>query len=278
MRDRLDDSLPEDCEVDAETPREYFEEVRGWDSETVEEKRLGYAPASPTALLDALMSEGYTREEILATGLFYEGLTPHFQGRVVLPYFDDDGKPCYAISRSIGHPNDPRKEQKYTKAIKTKEYSRVDEPIYGLETLEEDTDTVLVAEGIADAITAHELGYAAISPVTTQFKQEHHDVLLKAVEDTDSRVVVVADNDALDSDLNDEGRLEVQQHGEGLKGALRTADFLSESSVDARVALPPTAAHHDNDLDEYLSRAGELSTSSSLVRNLLSSSTLTTPQ
>jgi len=253
MCGRLDDPLPEECDINAETPREYFEEVRGWDSETVEEKRLGYAPVSPTALLDALMEEGYTREEILATGLFYEGLTPHFQGRVVLPYFDDDGKPCYAISRSVGHPNDPKREQKYTKAVKTKEYSRVDEPIYGLETLEEDTDTVLVAEGIADAIMAHELGYAAISPVTTQFKQEHHDVLLKAVEDTDSRVVVVADNDAVGSDINDEGRLEVQQHGEGLKGALRTADFLSENGVDAGVALPPTVAHHDNDLDEYLS-------------------------
>jgi hypothetical protein len=253
MCGRLDNPLPEDCDVDAETPREYFEEVRGWDSETVEEKSLGYAPKSPTALLDELMEEGYTREEILATGLFYEGLTPHFQGRVVLPYFDDDGRPCYAISRSIGHPKDPKSEQKYTKAVKTKEYSRVDEPIYGLETLEEDTDTVLVAEGIADAITAHELGYAAISPVTTQFKQEHHDVLLEAVEDTDARVVVVADNDAVASDINDEGSLEIQQHGEGVKGALRTADFLSEKGVDARVALPPTVAHHDNDLDEFLS-------------------------
>jgi hypothetical protein len=36
----LDDPLPEDCDVDAETPREYFEEGRGWDSETIEEKRL----------------------------------------------------------------------------------------------------------------------------------------------------------------------------------------------------------------------------------------------
>lgn len=253
MNDRLDDSLPEECDVDAETPREYFEEVRGWDSETVEEKHLGYAPASPTAILDELMSEGYTREEILSTGLFYEGLTPHFQGRVVLPYFDEEGCPVYAISRSVGHSNDPKKEQKYTKAVKTKEYSRVDEPIYGLETLEDDTDTVLVAEGIADAITVHEHDYAAISPVTTQFKQEHHDILLEAVEDTNARVVVVADNDAVSSDINDDGRLEIQQHGEGLKGALRTADFLDEHGVNARVALPPTVAHHDNDLDEYLS-------------------------
>jgi hypothetical protein len=253
MHDRLEDSLPEDCDVDAETPREYFEDGRDWDNDTVEQKRLGYAPVSLTALLDALMREGFTRDEILATGLFYEGLKPHFQGRVVLPYFDDDGQPVYAISRSVGHPEDPKSEQKYTKAVKTEEYSSVDEPIYGLETLDEDAETVLVAEGIADAITVHEQGYAAISPVTTRFKEEHHDVLLEAVDDVDAHVVVVADNDAVSSDLNDDGKLEVQQHGEGLKGALRTADFLDDNGVNAHVALPPTVAHHNSDLDKYLS-------------------------
>ncbi|MDY6776286.1 MAG: hypothetical protein SV253_09510, partial [Halobacteria archaeon] len=255
--DHLDDELPDEVDVGADTPpdtpREYFVDERGWDPETLDDKRLGYAPAGHGYdLLDRLMSEGFTRDEILGTGLFYEGLTPHFEGRVVFPYFDDDGEPCYAISRSVGHPDDPKADQKYTKAVKTTDYSHVDEPIYGLETLGEEVETVLVAEGIADAITAHERGYAAVSPVTTQFKRKHHDVVLEAVENAD-RVVVIADNDPVDSDLGeDEERLEVTQYGEGVKGALRTADFLVENDVDARVALPPTVAHHGNDLDEYL--------------------------
>lgn len=56
-----------------------------------------------------------------------------------------------------------------------------------------------------------------------------------AVEDMDLRVV--ADNDAVDSDINDEGRLGVTHRGEGPKGALR-ADFLSKNGVDTCVADP----------------------------------------
>jgi len=251
--EHADDELPEECDVDAGTPREYFEEVRGWDADTVEEKRLGYAPAGHGhELLDRLMSEGYTREEILGTGLFYDLGTPHFEGRVVFPYFDGDGRPCYAISRTTGHPEDPKANQKYTKAVKTKDYSHVDEPIYGLETLDDETETVLVAEGMPDAITAHELGHAAVSPVTTQFKRKHHDVVLEAVADTGTRVVVVADNDSVDPDLDEEERLEVTQYGEGLKGALRTADFLVKNGVDARVTVPPVVAHPGNDLDRHV--------------------------
>jgi len=254
--EHLDDELPDECDVEADTPREYFEDVRGWDADTLDEKRLGYAPAGHGhKLLDRLMSEGFDREEILGTGLFYEGLTPHFHARPVFPYFDEDGdRAVYGIARDIGHPDDHEfLNGKYAKAQVNKDYSHVEEPLYGLDTLDEDTETVLVAEGMPDAITAHELGNAAVSPVTTQFKRKHHDVLLDAVEVTDARVVVVADNDPVGSDFDeDDERLELPQHGEGLKGALRTADFLVENGVDARVAVPPTVAHHENDLDDFV--------------------------
>jgi hypothetical protein len=85
-----------------DTGREYFELVRGWDADTVDAKRLGWVPADPTALLDYLMCEGYDRDAILGTGLFTEDLTPLWQGRYVFPYFDVDGRPVYAISRSTG--------------------------------------------------------------------------------------------------------------------------------------------------------------------------------
>jgi hypothetical protein len=250
--EHLDDELPDEADVDADTAREYFEDLRGWDADTVDERRLGYAPAGHGHdLLDRLMSEGFTRDEILGTGLFYDLGTPHFEGRLVFPYFDDAGRPCYAISRTSGHPDDKHGDQKYTKAQLTPDYSRVDEPIYGLDTVDDETETVLVAEGMPDAITAHELGYAAVSPVTTQFKGKHHAPVLDAVENAD-RVVVVADNDPVGSDLTEEEDLETTQYGDGLKGALRTADFLVENDVDARVAVPPVVARHDNDLDEYV--------------------------
>jgi DNA primase len=50
----------------------------------------------------------------------------------------------------------------------TREDVTAEEPIYGLDTVEPG-DPVLITEGIADAITAHEAGYPCISPVTVQF-------------------------------------------------------------------------------------------------------------
>ncbi len=125
------------------------------------------------------MGEGYDRDAILGTGLFTEDLTPLWQGRYVFPYFDMDGRPVYAISRLTGnegggaagydgHPADFM-SGKYAKLAHTKEYVAIDEPIYGLETVESG-EPVLITEGIADAITAHECGYACISLVTTQFR------------------------------------------------------------------------------------------------------------
>jgi hypothetical protein len=47
MHEQLDRDISDETGEDGpDTPREYFEDVRGWDPETVEEKRLGYAPAS----------------------------------------------------------------------------------------------------------------------------------------------------------------------------------------------------------------------------------------
>lgn len=84
------------------TGREYFERVRGWTGETVDAKRLGWAPADETALLNHLMNEGYDQDAILGTGLFTQDLTPLWQGRYVFPYFDADARPVYAISRATG--------------------------------------------------------------------------------------------------------------------------------------------------------------------------------
>lgn len=245
-----------------DTGREYFERVRGWDTEIVDAKCLGWAPADETALLDYLMGEDYDRDAILGTGLFTEDLTPFWQGRYVFPYFDVDGRPVYAISRSTGsegggaagydgHPADFM-SGKYAKPAHTKEYVAVDEPIYGLETVESG-EPVLVTEGIADAITAHECGYACISPVTTQFKHRDRERLVDILEDRDvERVYVVQDAERPTSDLDDDGRLTVEQFGLGVKGAVVTADYLADHGVDARVAELPRPGLDKVDLDDYL--------------------------
>jgi hypothetical protein len=254
---QLDQELPAESAYD--TPREYFTEGRGWDAATIDAKQLGYAPSSRTALLDHLMAQGYDRDAILGTGLFYEDLTPHFRGRAVFPYFED-GHPVYAISRALDHPADPKAGQKYTKAIKTKDHSQVEEPIYGCDSIA-DGEPLLITEGMADAITAHEAGYPCISPVTKQFKAKHLPVLLDIIEAHDiPRVYLLQDAEQpsvaeteYDGDAASIGdALHIEQYGEGLRGAVTTAAYLADNDIDALLGEFPRPGGEKVDLDDYL--------------------------
>ena len=200
------------------------------------------------------MRHGHNREAILGTGLFYESLRPHFRGRPVLPYFDDGGRPAFAIARDVGHPDDHKAgEAKYLKAIRQQDYSTVTEPIYGTETVREG-EPVLVTEGIADAITAHQAGYPCLSPVTTTFKHDDRERLLDVLNDHDvSRVYVIQDAEPPGSDLDENGRLTLTQFGEGTRGGVTTAAFLAEHGrIDARIGSLPRAGLDKVDLDDYL--------------------------
>lgn len=247
---------------DGRTAREYLREERGWADETIDAAGLGWAPADDARLLDHLMREGHDRPAILGSGLFYEdGLRPHFRGRIVFPYFDRDGRPVYAIARDADHPDDHLSGQKYIKAVKTKPYSHVDEPIYGLGSLDGD-GPVLITEGVADAITAHASGYRCISPVTVQFKDKHLPELRDELVDVDDPVFVVQDAEAPSSSVEDDGdgwaALHLDDHPAGIKGGVKTAGYLAREGVDAEVATLPRPGLDKVDLDDYLLGWGDL--------------------
>jgi len=261
-----------------DTGREYFTDRRGWDDATVDELLLGWAPPDHVAELVAyLYDRGHSREAILATGVVGErdtgGFYTTFEARYVLPYFDADGRPAYAIARATageggggkgygGHPAD-YKAGKYAKPRHTDDRVPFTEPIYGLDTLE-GADHVLVAEGIADAITARALGYSVLSPVTRQFKAEHYAPLVAALEaHAVERVTVVADADARyndDADAEDAETIAevvdraLETVGAGLDGALRTAANLRDRAdgVEVRLTVPPAPGDLENDLDDYI--------------------------
>jgi len=220
------------------TPRAYYTGVRGWSEDTVEHLKLGYAPNSER-LKRHLQDLGYSDEELLATGLFTEfdegRLSCLFKGRYVFPYFDEDSEPAYAIAREAG--DHATLDGKYVKCL-TKEYSDVEEPIFGIHAFDPDKGCWIV-EGMADAITALEHEIPVLSPVTTQFKQEDRRRLLEILNGHDiENVMVVADNDEA-----------------GLRGAVSTAAFLSENGFDAYVTAPP---EDGDDLDGYVDSRDDL--------------------
>jgi hypothetical protein len=253
---QLDADLPDD--VDHDTPREYYREGRGWDADTIDEKLLGYAPANyKDELVSWLFDRGHGREAILATGLFGErddgGLYTTWSGRYVLPYFDAEGRPVFAISRATEpvHSAD-WKGNKYDKLQVTRDDVDLEEPIYGLDTVEPG-EPVLITEGVADAITAHEAGYPCLSPVTVQFKQSDREDLLRALDERDvDRAYLIQDAERPGSSVDEEDRLTLQQFGPGVKGAVKTAGYLSDHGLEARVADLPRPGLAKVDLDDYL--------------------------
>lgn len=266
---KVDDTIDYEASEYA-TPRDYYHD-RGWTDQTIDAKKLGYAPPRHSdRLLDYLLRKGHSRKAILATGLFRErdsgGLRPIWEGRYVFPYSDEDGKLVYAISRA-GSPPDPRDwagkwsedddPSKYHKIPTSREEVLVEEPIFGLESVESGTP-VLITEGIADAITAHQEGYPCISPVTTQFAHADVDRLANKLETHGvEQAFVVQDAEPPSSDIvqtDDEEELNVNQYGPGVKGAVKTAHQLVERDIDARIGELPRPYNRKVDLDDYLVR------------------------
>jgi len=177
------------------------------------------------AVLDAVQEERDVR------------LYAWWDARIVFPYRDETGTVRYLIARKTGQSDDV--PGKYLKLANTKPWVVDDvvfEPIYGCSTVETGEDLILT-EGITDAIRAHEAGFPCISPVTKQFKKEHYDVLLEYAADADTAYL------CFDS----------EESGVGLDGALRTAWFLQENDVDARVAELPRGDREEKvDLAEFL--------------------------
>lgn len=256
----LDSPLP--ANVNYETARDYYRECRGWPDETIRSKRLGYAPANATDdLLKHLQDRGHDRDAIRGTGLFTKDLRLLWHGRYVFPYFDTNGRPVYAIAReTTPKHSDDFLSGKYAKLAHTKEYVDLEEPIYGIDTLEPG-EPVVITEGIPDAIAAHQAGIPCLSPVTTSFKLKHREALAEILESADvPRVYVVNDAEppsaelVEDSEVEGWDRLHLEQHGEGLLGAVRTACNLADAGIDARVAELPRHGTEKVDLDDYLTR------------------------
>ena len=293
--DNLDDldggrlTRGEDAELQRKrTAREYLREERGWSDDLIDNAGIGWAPPSEEALVSCLMSQGYGRQEMLGTGLFWDNLSPIWKGRFVFPYFNKDSQVVFAISRRLdpadsetgGHEADDAgvyaeddNPAKYHKIPDT-DHAVVEEPIYGLDTLRDRDGPVLVTEGIADAAAAHEAGYAAISPVTTSFSHAQRQRVRELLAGRGERVVIANDAEDPSFELTQtetlEGwdRLVTPELEPGLSGALATAASLrghDQNNVeddavvsDVHVARIPRCGLSKVDVDDILTYWGTM--------------------
>ena len=205
---------------------EYLE-MRGVKKETLQKWQIGFAPGPPQygwrMVKEALEAKGYTKDELLKTGLIKTtegGKEPFdvFRDRIMFPMSDQNGK-VVAFSGRILHPDE--KSPKYVNSPETELYKK-SELLYGYDKAKHGIRTFnfsLIVEGQFDVVMAHQAGYGNTVAVSGTALTLHHVQLLERLSD---RVVL-----ALDADRA------------GIAAMKRAAELMLKRGIDVKVAEMP---------------------------------------
>lgn len=217
----------------------YIYKQWGIEKYTVDKYKIGY---SRPGLYDHLISSGYSKSQILKTGLFTkfgnDELVEVLEKRIIFPYLDN-GEPIYLIGRNTFKDNRPKYVKLPINNNRKKYISKqVKNVIFGIDSLVDvDRRFCLITEGVTDCIMAHQNGIPTISPVTVQFRKKDADVVYQWIKDFET-VYICNDN-------------EINQAG--AEGAKAIAWSLIEKDVDVKIVTLPRDEGKDKiDLAEYL--------------------------
>ena len=207
--------------------------------ETAKSWLLGYAPDSREALTGLLREKGFSREEIVQSGLAATreeasdenansrdgGLYPRFRRRIIFPICNDYGE-VVAFSGRVLEAN--VQSAKYVNSPETPLFTK-GRVLYGLNKSKRaliEANSAIVCEGQLDLISAFEAGIQnVIAPQGTAFTPEQARLLRRFVES----VVLCFDSD---------------QAGQEAVG--RSIPALLESGLDVRVASLPQGEDPDS--------------------------------
>jgi DNA primase len=177
---------------DAGPARKYLRHERGYDRETVEAFKLGWAPEGWDELCRALRAD----PQVLAdAGLAFRSKAGKqidaFRGRVMFPIFDVDGKPVAFGGRVLPGGAGP----KYKNSQEGPLYSKR-RVLYGLNWSKDDivrAGEVIVCEGYTDVIAFHRAGMPrAVATCGTALADEH----MAKLKNFARRIILAYDADA----------------------------------------------------------------------------------
>lgn len=138
-----------------------FVERRNLNRQTVLDFQLGYAPDSWDGLRNHLRDNGYAVEEQLAAGVLHESDRgqpyDRFRNRLIYPIRDGGGHIIAFGGRELG---DAKRSAKFINSPQTELFDK-SATLYGLDRAKNairQRDQVIVVEGYADAIMAHQYG------------------------------------------------------------------------------------------------------------------------
>lgn len=198
-------------------------------------KTAYYHEQLTTADRDYLHDRGLTDTDIdrLLIGRVTDG---PLRGRLFLPYFHPQGYICYSATRAMPESTFP--DNKY---MKQKTDDHCQHIPWGLQTLNRENDTLVIAEGYFDAVSFECAGYPVISAITGIFSKTQISTVLSAARNF-KRVFIVYDNDA-------------RTHA-GENFTHRMALLLNKHRIPFIVGTVPPPYH---DISEYYAAGGDLS-------------------
>ena len=186
---------------DAQAARQFLGE-RGFDAGAAAHFGVGYAPQGWSALRDALRSQGYTDDELLAGGLVsrgQRGVYDRFRGRLVWPIRDVAGQTIGFGARRLYEDD---QGPKYLNTPETPIYKKA-QVLYGLDLAKKSISRehrAVVVEGYTDVMACHLAGVTgAIASCGTAFGSDHITVLRRVMGDSEGssgEVVFTFDPDA----------------------------------------------------------------------------------
>ena len=184
---------------------------------------------------DYLHSRGLSDDDIsrLLIGRVTDG---PLRGRLFLPYFSGaDGYVCYYATRAM--PDGAFPDSKY---MKQKRDEHAQHLPWGLQTLNRDSDTLVIAEGYFDAVSYEISGYPVLSAITGRFSRDQLPIVLSVARKF-KRVFIVYDNDN-------------QTHA-GDNFARSMSEILTQHHIPFVVGTVPPPYH---DVSEYFAAGGDL--------------------
>lgn len=175
--------------------------ARGFDPAATRKFGVGYAPRGWDHLLKHLRSQGFTDEELKATGMFSEGnrgLYDRFRGRIMWPIRTIAGETIGFGARRLF---DDDQGPKYLNTPETQLYKK-SQVLYGIDLAKRDmakSKQVVIVEGYTDVMAAHLAGITtAVATCGTAFGPGHIKMVRRMITDDGSggEIIFTFDGDA----------------------------------------------------------------------------------
>jgi DNA primase len=210
---------------EAEPARQYLAS-RALSEEVLTEFRVGYSPSAWDRMIVGARQNGFSEEELVATGLAQRGrsggLYDRFRGRIMFPLADSRGKVLGFGARQMGEGRGP----KYLNTSENDLYHK-GRQLFGIDVARKEamrTARFVVVEGYTDVLALHQAGIReAVAIMGTALTQEQLAELAK-VGDGNRRGLVYL---ALDADRA------------GRDAMLRASRLAEDRGIDLRVVEMP---------------------------------------